>query len=73
MWLILLIPNKFEVFRAYFLYLAVTLPETLSVTEENESVQVCATLSGVPPGGYDAINIILTTSDGIIVVSIIRE
>ena len=57
-------------FKVYFLYLAVTLPETSSVTEESESVQVCATFSGFPAGADVAINIMLATSDGMIVVSI---
>ena len=49
------------------LYSAITLsvPDTASVAEESGSVQVCATLSDVPTGGYVAINIMLATSDGI--------
>ena len=44
------------------------MPETASVAEESGSVQVCATLSDVPAGGAVAINIMLATNDGKIVV-----
>ena len=44
------------------------MPDTASVAEESGSVQVCATLSDVPAGGTVAIDIMLVTSDGKIVV-----
>ena len=44
------------------------MPDTASVAEESGPVQVCATLSDVPAGGAVAIYIMLTTSDGMIVV-----
>ena len=62
-----------DVFELPFLYSAITLsvPDTASVAEESESVQVCATLSDVPAGGTVAINIMLATSDGTIVMVIV--
>ena len=39
--------------------------DTASVAEESASVQVCATLSDVPAGGYVDIDIVLATSDSI--------
>ena len=42
-----------------------SVPATASVAEESGPVQVCATLSDVPAGGYVAIEIMLATSDGI--------
>ena len=45
-----------------------SVPGTASVAEESGSVQVCATLSVVPGGGYVAIDIMLATMDGMILV-----
>ena len=53
------------------LYSAITLsvPDRASVAKGSGLVQVCATLSDVPAGGYAvAIDIMLATSDGMIVV-----
>ena len=49
------------------------MPDTASVAEESGSVQVCATLSDVPAGGYVAIDIMLATSDGMIVIFSVHE
>ena len=48
--------------------ITLSVPDTASVAEESGSVQVCATLSDVPAGGNVAIDIVLATSDGMIVV-----
>ena len=52
----------------HYLVITLSVPDTASVAEESGSVQVCATLSDIPAGGTIAIIIMLTTSDGMIVV-----
>ena len=48
--------------------ITLSVPDVASVAEESGSVQVCATLSDLPAGGTVAIDVMLATTDGKIVV-----
>ena len=60
--------NRGSAFVFYSAAITLSVPDTAMVAEESGSVQVCATLSDLPAGGAVAINIMLNTSDGKIVV-----